>query len=170
MEPYKLYFQRIDYDGESYSKGSLKETLSEWGIACSDSQDKPINEMKSLTTLSWPGEDGSDVYVPETPRAKEYEIQLSFVYCGEDEFRKQKIQSFIDFLKSGRLAYYDEFTEIGRKDVVYVSYAPDKLIRKSSDENDSISIFKMNFRVHDPTTDITPVIVNNNVTELTWIN
>ena len=169
MTPYRLYFMQLTYDGANYTLGSVKDTISEWNIVCSDSPNKVQGEMKELATLDWIGEDGMDVYVPATPRLKTYDMQFKFLYEGTDANFTTNTRNFISYLRSKRLAFYESFTKIGRKDVVLTTFDPDVLVRKSVD-NTSIMTFALNFRIYDPVTDVVPTYSNSNgiITGLGW--
>ena len=71
------------------------------------------------------GDDGLDVYVPKFLPIKEYDIEVTFLYKGTEETIREDLSDFINFLYGrnigsvgGRLAIYNEYTGIGRKDVV----------------------------------------------------
>jgi hypothetical protein len=160
---------QLDYNGETYTHYSVKETISEWNIVCSDSPNKVQGEMKDLATLDWIGEDGQDVYVPSTPRMKPYDMQFKFIYEGQDDNFVTDTRAFLSYLKAKRLAFYESFTKIGRKDVLLTTFDPDVLVRKSVD-NTSIMTFSLNFRVYDPVTDVVSTYSDANgiITGLGW--
>ena len=167
MNAYKVYFQRFTYDGATYTEGNVYETLAQWGYVCSECGTYPMKEMKELATLDWVGEDGQDVYVPTTPRLKSYDLPFSFIGEGADSTLRTNAKNMVDFLKGGRLAYYDEYSAIGRKDLVLTSYDPDVFIRETTNGISIIS-FKLNFRVYDPVTSVTAKFVNGTLNKLQW--
>ena len=86
---------------------------------------------------------------------------------------RANLVSFLKFLTgrnqggSGRLAIYDEYTEMGRKDVYVSNISNNAFYREDEFGNEAICEFSVKFRVCDPVTEVGP---NNlaNVTELIW--
>lgn len=85
-----------------------------------------------------------------------------------DRLMRRDISNFLDFLygrskgsvndtvQSGRLAIYNEYTGIGRKDVV-VSGVDNELFEAGDGDPDCVAKFTVKFMVYDPTTDVTAV-------------
>lgn len=85
-----------------------------------------------------------------------------------DRLMRSDIRNFIDYIcgrigsgaqgdsiESGRLAIYDEYTGMGRKDVV-VQKVDNELFFSNGDDPDVVAKFKVKFMVYDPTTDVYP--------------
>lgn len=178
MEPYRLYFQRIDFNTElqnglvveTYTWGEFVNIYQEFGILCSENPLKLMDAMKDYATHDWMGEDGTDVYVPAIPRLKSYDIQFSFLYEGLNDRVDDKrgfdenMRLFLEFLHSGRLCFYEEYTRFGRKDVVLSSFSDDGVIRET-EPGRCIAKFKLTFKVHDP---VTEVFLNQSQNKLIW--
>ena len=101
---------------------------------------------------------------------KSYDLNISFVWEGNDSDWKQTLDAFISFLKGGRLCYYDEFVKNGRKDVVLKRFEHDALYRNSMD---GITIFSVSasFLVGDPKTNVLPTVnQQGQITGLEWQN
>lgn len=187
MLPYRLYIQQIKFDGSSYAKGDVFDTYSEWGIACKEFPFMILPEPKPVVTRNWSGEDGLEIYVPTKICAKEYDIDTEFIIKGDDNLSDDdatdgvitNIKSFIKFLYGEdwdgqdicggvRLAIYDTYTKIGRKDIVLKKINPNAYERQNGG-NSAVIVLKMQFAVYDPTTEVTPVFnQSGEITELTW--
>lgn len=192
MSIQKTYIQQLNYDGQTYTKGSVVDLLEKFHIGCLHFPFNRNPKPKDLPTRDWAGEDGLDVYVPETIPMAHYDMEVTFLYVrntadngnagvtGEteeqtrDRLMRQDIGNFIDFLygrikgdsndtvQSGRLAIYDEKSGIGRKDVI-VSEVENELFYASDNDSDIVARFKVKFTVYDPTTDVTPATGQNGI-------
>ncbi len=168
MEIFKTYIQQLSFDGITYSKGSVVDLLKSYNIICQDFPFKKNPKPKDLPTRDWAGEDGLDVYIPDKIPMKSYDMDVTFLYVGDEEHIRTDISDFIDFIcgrikggnsdtvKSGRLAIYNEYVGMGRKDVV-VSDIDNEIFYCTDADPDAVAQFKVKFTVYDPTTDITPV-------------
>lgn len=178
MSVANTYIQQIAYDGNNYSKGSVVDLNKKFKIVCQDFPFKKNPNSKDLPTRDWHDEDGADVYVPETLRIKHYDIDVFFLYVGTDETIRTDISNFIDFIygrikgnngdsvKSARLAVYNEYVGMGRKDIV-VKEVEDEIFYISDNDPDAIARIKVKFTVYDPTTIVTPYVDSSNeVSEL----
>ena len=163
MSVANTYIQQIAYDGKNYSKGSVVDLNKKFKIVCQDIPFKKNPKSKDLPTHDWHDKDGADVYVPETLRIKHYDIDVFFLYVGTDETIRTDISNFIDFIygriegnngdsvKSARLAVYNEYVGMGRKDIV-VSEVENEIFYISDNDPDAVAKFKVKFTVYDPTT------------------
>ena len=162
MEIKKTYIQQLSFDGKSYKKGIVVDLLSAFNIVCSDFPFKLLSEAKDLPTRDWAGEDGRDVYIPKNIPMKNYDIEVEFLYKGTEDKIHKDVADFINFVYGrdnnsvgGRLAIYDEYTKIGRKDIRVLSV--DNNIYSCDDSDpDAIASFKVKFAVEDPTTNVVP--------------
>lgn len=176
MDVYNIYFQRFSYDGSSYTAGTFFNPQTENNVYCRSISMSPMQEMKELATLDWPGMDGTDVYVPGEitgngrPRRKSYDIEISFIWEGSDELWRSVMGTMITYMRGGRLAYYDEYSKIGRKDLTMKRYETESLFRNDTDST-SIMCMKFTFAVNDPVTDVSCVTNSQGtVIRLTWQN
>jgi hypothetical protein len=107
---------------------------------------------------------------------------VTFLYVGTKADIRTDISNFIDFLygrikadnsdtvKSGRLAIYNEYVGMGRKDVV-VSDIDNELLYCYDTDPDAVAKFKVKFTVYDPTTAVTPTTgVYDGETVVTQLN
>jgi len=62
-------------------------------------------------------------------------------------------------VQSGRLAIYDEYVAMGRKDVV-VSEVDNELYWATDADPDAIAKFKVKFMVYDPVTEVTATVAS----------
>ena len=60
MDVFKIYFQRLSYNGQDYTKGRFLDPQQEMGLYCRSITISPMQDMKDIVTLDWPGEDGVD--------------------------------------------------------------------------------------------------------------
>lgn len=162
MEPnFRLYIQQITYDGDSFTNiGNAVDTFDEWGIACQSFPFKVLPEPKDYVTRDWLDEDGLDVYVPRQVKFKKYDLEAEFIFAGNTSNMRQNLKSFIRFLYgknaqngSPLLSIYDEYTGIGRRNVLVTGFDTTQFLHDDTDE-DSVATFKVKFSVHDPVTDI----------------
>lgn len=167
MAVYNTYIQQISFDGSTYSKGSVVDLLKTFNIICLEFPFSKNPKTKDLPTRDWAGEDGLDVYVPEKLPMKHYDIEVFFLYVGTKSNIRTDISNFIDFIygrakadvndtvKSGRLAVYNEYVGMGRKDIV-VAELSNELFHCSESDPDAVAKIKVKFTVYDPTTEVTP--------------
>lgn len=172
MQIKRTYIQQVGFDGQTYTKGKLVDTMDDFKIHCSEFPFKLFPEAKELPTRDWAGEDGRDVYVPTTIPLASYEIEVEFIYRGDDGTMRKDIGDFLSFLYGrndgavgARLFIYDEQTEIGRKDVRVLSVDPEIYYDVDYDD-EQVAKFKVKFSVEDPSTDVVPGIVSEKVVEL----
>ena len=167
----KTYIQQLSFNGIAYTKGQVVELFNTFGIVCKDIPFKFMPEKKELPTRDWLEEDGLDVYVPPVIPMKSYDMDVKFLYVGDESNIRSNIKSFIKFLygrntgaTGGRLSIYNEYVGIGRKDVV-VSKVQDEIFFVSDEDPDCVAQFSVTFTVYDPVTDVTPTTgtVNGNV-------
>lgn len=162
MEIKKAYIQQLSFDGKSYTKGVVVDLLSAFNIACSEFPFKLLPEPKDLPIRDWAGEDGRDVYIPKNIPMKNYDIEVEFLYKGTEDKIHKDVADFINFIYGrndgaigGRLAIYDDYTKIGRKDVHVISIDNDVYSCDNYDP-DAIATFKVKFSVEDPITNVVP--------------
>ncbi len=165
MVKYNTYIQQLNFDGTTYTKGSVVDLLDKFNIVAMDFPFKKNPKPKDLPTRDWAGSDGVDVYVPDQIPIKNYEIDVVFLYVGTEGTIRTDIGNFIDFIygrskgaagdtvQSGRLAIYNEYTEMGRKDIVVTDV--DNELFEISNDPDAVAKFKVKFSVNDPTTPVT---------------
>lgn len=180
MSEINTYIQQIKFDGETYSKGSVVDINETFNIVCQDFPFMKNPKSKELPKRDWPDEDGADVYVPEKLPIKHYELDAVFVYVGTYKTIRTDISNFIDFIygrikgndndtvQGARLAVYNEYVGMGRKDIV-VSEVDNEIFYLSDNDPDAVSTFKVRFTVYDPTTIVSPVKDSSGkVTELSF--
>lgn len=177
MANIKTYIQQLHFDGSTYTRGSVVDILSTYKVVCQEFPFKILPEAKELASRDWNDEDGLDVYYPTTRRMKEYETDVDFLYVGTENAIREDLKNFINFLY-GRdngavgvsLAVYNEYTGIGRKDVV-VTKVSDDVYYGDDNDTDAIAKFSVTFKVNDPVTDVTPVYTTTEgVRSLTALN
>lgn len=163
MPSYRTYIQQLKFNGIEYTKGDAVDILEEYNVVCEDFPFMLYPKSKQLPALDWPGRDGQDVYTPDKLPLDDYDIDVEFLCNGTEESVRADIVSFCKFLTGRndgaigcRLAVYNEYTGIGRKDVV-VSEISNDLFFISENDPDAVAKFKVKFHVYDPSTDVTPV-------------
>lgn len=173
MATVNTYVQQLRFDGTAYTKGSVVDLLNKFNIVCQDFPFKKFPEPKELPERDWSDEHGVDVYVPDTLPMKAYTIDVEFLYVGTTQNIRTYISNFISFLygrikgdandtvQSGRLAIYNDYTGIGRKDII-VSKVDNELFFDTDADPDAVAKFKVTFNVCDPVTDVTPTTTTQN--------
>lgn len=163
----RTYIQQMHYDGTTYKKGPVVDLLSKFNICCKEFPFKRNPEAKDLPARDWPGVDGRDVYIPKNIPVKNYDLEVEFIYKGVEDNIVKNVSSFINFLYGknpsavgARLAIYDQHTRTGRKDVHVLSVDNDVYFCTEEDP-DAVATFKVKFSVEDPTTEVTPKVINS---------
>lgn len=176
MALYRTFIQQLSYDGTSYTKGAVKETLSDFNIGCIEFPFKMLGSAKELVSRDWPGENGKDVYVPPSGiPIQDYDLEVDFLYKGTVDSISTDMTAFIAFLlgkNSGatgaRLCIYDENVGFGRKDVVLTEIDPEMYSAGDYDP-DALFNFKAKFHVYDPWTAVSLTKdKSGNVTDLSF--
>ena len=165
------YIQQLHFDGETYTKGEVVNLTEKWGIYC-DVPFKLFPEAKELAVRDWAGEDGRDVYIPKKIPLAAYELEVEVTYKGEDAKMRDNIEAFIKFIYGrndgavgGRLAIYDEYTGIGRKDI-HVTSIDNDIYYDVDYDDEQCAKFNVKFQVEDPATDVKPSVSGNKVNDL----
>jgi len=186
---YNTYVQQLQFDGLTYTSGDVVDLLEQFKVVCQEFPFKRTPKPKDLPSRDWAGEDGVDVYIPAMIPVKPYEIEVIFLYVGSEQTIRTDLKGFIDFLygrigsdgvngvngvngrvQTGRLAIYNEYVGIGRKDVV-VSEVENELFYLTDSDTDAIAKFNIKFSVNDPTTEVSPVTGTvNGVTKVTGLS
>lgn len=135
--------------------GVTKSTLADFGFAVTDVP-WPVLETKELAARDWPGEHGTDVYIPQTLSIASYDIEVAMVYKGSRNSAYAKYTALRDFLcgidgAGAELMLYDPYKRIGRSGVYLVKIDDSAFFRTNIDE---VLTLNVTFRVTDPVTDI----------------
>ena len=166
MVPYPFYIQQTHFDGQSYTKGSVVDTYSEFGCACKE----------------FARDDGLEVYVPDVARLKEFDVDAEFIIVGDASMSdeagtsdaQRRRRSFLQFLYGrnagavgSRLAIFDAHSNLGYKDVTVKKVSPVESHRQEYG-NVALYVFRVTFSVYDPVTEVTPLFNNGVITSLDW--
>lgn len=179
MIPPRLYIMQTTFDGTEYTKGSVLDTFEEYNVICSDMPFVLFPEAKETVTLDWVGEDGVEAYIPHRLRVKDYDLEATFLYVGDHDNMRQDVDRFIKYLQGrisdvdenpagARLAISEEYTQTGRKDVVFVNAAYPEWWNSREQDDEALAVFKVKFHVYDPMTDVVPIYSGSKVVGLTW--
>lgn len=174
MAVHKLFIMQTNYNGISYTKGTPIDTLSTYNIVCREFPFKLFPETKDVVTKNWKGSHGADAYIPSVNIIKDYDLEVQFLYLGTHAQMRTQIEQFVKFLHGmvgnvgARLAIFDEYTQMGRKDIKVVSVDFGEWWDIPDYDTDAIADFKVKFHVYDPVTDVTPVFNNNQISTMTW--
>lgn len=172
MEKRKTYIQQTSYNGSQYTKGEVVDIAEKYGCVVVEFPPLFPKEMDEIASRKWAGEDGCDIYIPERPSVKEFDVDITFGFVSREASVVSQISSFIRFITGrnegatgGRLTIYDTRRGMGRKDM-YVKEIDNDLDYHEDYDDDVAYSFKVKFAVCDPTTDITPVTSDGIVTDL----
>lgn len=167
----KTYVQQLHYDGEKYTKGAVVDLYEKYGICC-DVPFKLFPETKELVTREWAGKDGRDVYIPKNIPLAAYDIDVECMYKGTDDKMRDNIEAFLKFMygrnggaTGGRLAVYDEYTKIGRKDI-HLKEVGEDIYYDVDYDDEQFAKFKITLTVEDPSTEVTVITEDGKVTDL----
>lgn len=189
MEPYKFYIEQTAYDGVTYTHDRAYETFATWGIVCGNTPYRNYGDPKDAATRNWLDEHGEDVYIPQDVKLKKFDMEVTFLCNGTEDRVKYNVNQFHLFLlgkdskyksmhQSGveventisavgpRLALYDEYSNVGWKDVRFKSFSTDGLVMDNGDD-EIVLEFKVTFEVFDPFTKV-DLITNQHGNSITW--
>lgn len=140
---YRFYFLKGNIDTPT-----IYETLDEFNIVCKSFPYNIMGKAKPLPTLSYPDEDGVEVFLPKTGSLplEPQTIDVEFVCCSNDA--RADMLKFRDFLVgrdgSGvQLGIYDSYTGLSADMVLYQDFKPDAH-QINLDTNDVV-VFKVTF-------------------------
>lgn len=176
MSSYHTYIQQYSYDGTTYKKGKLIDTIADYNIGCVSFPFDLAAKTKKIPSRDWNDEDGGDPFIPPMGLLLDsYELEVEFFYKGAVDKIASDMQNFLDFIRGRNkgavgayLMVYDEHAQYGRKGVVVNEVEPDMFQADDSDP-DAMFDFKVKFQVYDPATQVTPSKDSNGkVTELTF--
>ena len=179
MAIFNTYIQQISFNGSLYSKGSVVNILTSFGIVCQEFPFQRNPKLKELASNDWYDENGLDVYIPNSPKVSHYDVNVIFLYKGTTSNIRTDLKNFTDFLQgrkkganadtvqSARLAIYDEYVGFGRKDVVATDI-DNQLFYINDASIDALAQFKVKFTIYDPVTEVTPTTSQGVVTDLSF--
>lgn len=87
--------QQVDIEKEFHCIYSSLKNSQEWGA------------VKNVYTESYPGEDGVQVYVPETPAFEAVDCELTLLFQSSTAMDDE--QKFMEFVQGKRFEWYDTF-------------------------------------------------------------
>lgn len=111
-------------------------------------------KIKDVVAQNWADEQGEDVWLPTTGIMNDaYDLSVEFVYYANDGMANERIRAFVERIRGKWLKIHDGYTNIGRQAVYLQEFdqEPTFLRRGLKD----VVIFKVSFRVNDPSTNIT---------------
>lgn len=158
----KTYMQQLSFNGTTYTKGSVVDLLETYNIGCENFPFKVMPEAKELPKRDFPDENGVEVFAPTQMPLKDYEIDVIFIYKGNESSMRSDVQNFLNFLYGrnngavgSTFAIYDEHVKIGRKDV-RVKRVGNEFFYNEDYDDEKQAGFKVTFNVDDPATDVVP--------------
>lgn len=149
MRYYKFYIQK-ESDG-----AAVMETGAEFEVYETQCKFYGGGEVKDLPKREWYDEHGEDEFVPDEMKFKSQEMEVKFSYKGNKNSANNVIRTFMSYLSTGgSMKIFDEYNQIGRQNVRFVSISDDAELVRNDSEGD-ILIFTVKFKVNDPVTNIT---------------
>lgn len=147
MDYYRIYMQQESEGAE------IIDTIDSFGLYCVDIPFKIADVVKDVVSRDWHDEDGIDEYIPKDGlKMSAYDMDVKFGFKGDKFAANESISAFIDYLKSGYIKLYCNYTKIGRQHVRLVKLNDSaELVR--NDDGD-ILVFSVTFKVCDPLTNI----------------
>ena len=151
----------------------LKESVSSWGVWCSEIPFVIYGKTKDIAKRTWPDEHGDDEYIPSGGACLEaYTMKVKFgckkmntmadgntSISAVSDVRKN-VGKFLEYLRSsGMMMMYSSHTRIGRQ-YVRLQDVSENAKWKSKDGQEFL-VFEVTFKVNDPMTDVK--IVNNHL-------
>lgn len=147
MEYYKIYMQKESEGAE------IIDTIDSFGLYCVEIPFKIAEGVKDIVSRDWHDEDGLDEYIPKNGfRYSTYDMDVKFGFKGDKFAANAAIKGLMEYLRSGYIKLYCNYTRIGRQHVRLNKLNDDaELVR---DGDGDILIFSVSLRVCDPVTDI----------------
>ncbi len=107
---------------------------------------------KNIVSQTWQDEEGDDVFIPDKIVHEPYEIEIEFIYYGNNDMANVNINAFLKEIEGKWLQMYETYTRIGRQGVYMIECDDDPTFKRRG--TDYVS-FSVKFKVNDPDTDIT---------------
>lgn len=149
MKYYKFYIQK-ESEG-----AAVKETGADFNVYETQCKFYGGGEVKDLAKREWHDEHGEDEFVPDEMKFKSQEMEVKFSYKGNKNSANNVIKTFMNYLSTGgAMKIFDEYNQVGRQNVRFVSISDDAELIRNDSEGD-ILIFTVKFKVNDPVTNIT---------------
>lgn len=147
---YTLLFQKMK-DGSG-----VKDSLTDFGVVCTNIPFMPKGEAKELAKNDWPDESGEDTYIPEVIPTQAYDWEIEMAYKGALKSCYTNIKAFTDYLtgrdgSGGAMKVYSSYTGVGRQNVHYQNIGDFEFTKSNIDE---VLTFTLTLRVTDPDTDV----------------
>lgn len=147
---YTLLFQK------SKTGSSVKDSLADFGMVCTDVPFMPCGETKELPKRDWIDEDGEDTYIPDSIPLSAFDWEIEMGFKGELASAQGALKKFTEYLtgKDGsgaELKVYSKYTGIGRQGIYFMGMSDFVFSKTNIDE---VVTFKVNFRVTDPSSNV----------------
>ena len=158
----------------------VKNTYTEWNIACCNVPFKTGGKTKALSVRDWKDEHGEDAYIPAKLMFEPYDMEFEMAYVGKEvatnpfdcSLALEKIDAFKKWLTGSddltnhpngtgaSLTIYSPYTTIGRQGCYLLEVSDEEPHVQLKQEatnmyNENVITFKLTFRVTDPTTNVT---------------
>ena len=161
MAKWQNFFLQLMGTDSNDAEYPVCESVATWGIFCKKIPFKILDKVKEPAKRSWNDEDGDDEYIPKDGlRIEAYTMKIEFG-CKKMTAEKfdvavndvrEKVNTFISYLKKGHMKMYSSHTRIGRQNVRLDSVSDSA--KWITDDNEEFLIFEVTFKVNDPVTDI----------------
>lgn len=147
MDYYKIYMQK-ELDG-----AEVIDTIDSFGLYCVDIPFKMADSIKEVASRDWHDEDGLDEYIPKDGfKMSAYDMDVKFGFKGDKFAANEAINGLLEYLLSGYVKLYCDYTRIGRQHVRLNKVNDSaELVR---DGDGDILIFSVSLKVCDPVTEI----------------
>lgn len=147
---YTLLLQKSKMDSP------VKDSLTDFGMVCTDVPFMPCGETKDLPKRDWSDEDGEDTYIPDRIPLSAFDWGIGMGYKGGLATAQGALKKFTEYLtgKDGsgaELKVYSQFTGIGRQGIYFKGISDFDFFKTDIDE---VVTFNVKFRVTDPSTNV----------------
>lgn len=140
--------------------GAVTDVFQSYGMVLEDMPSVIPLVPKNIYSHSWPDEDGDDEYIPETIRYEAAECDFTFGCSSTDSSNTvfDKLNTFLEWLRSGTFSFYCEYSGIGRQNVRLselhddARYSKHTLRRNGVDVTEEVLSFTVTFKINDPKT------------------
>lgn len=159
--------QRMGTD-ENKAEYPVRESVATWGVWCKEIPFKIISGVKAPAKRSWNDEHGDDEYIsPDGLYLESYDMEVEFgckkmagtqsgdVMASVSDVRNS-VGTFLEYLRqSGFMKMYSGWTRTGRQNVRMDSVNDDAHWEPDEGDGQEFLVFKVKFKVNDPSTDVT---------------
>lgn len=162
----KVYFQKSIYNGQSYVKDNVMETVRDFSVYIGEVPFILFSDMKDVAKRDWHDVDGIDVfYGNSVPPLKDYDIEIT-CQAKSDDVRELRthVDAFLKYLSGGDgkgnvFSVYDTHCQAGLANVRFVKVSQKSWFNEDSDDT-KVLVFQITLHADAPRSFVDPIIIS----------